>query len=135
MKHHWILMFPALFGLIGGCAKQQPGATDELLAKLRQRMGEPVSSEQRLSEHNALVKKVVDEDAFGDMRRHEIANRIGKGSPCAAHPDCMNRGFESDDWVYIVGEQPDTGVTTLPMLIIGFDREGHHARSHYVIKE
>ncbi|MCB9707619.1 MAG: hypothetical protein H6714_02350 [Myxococcales bacterium] len=130
-----ILAFCALFALACSCATGRPDSSSELLATLRKNMARPVGSPQALRDQNHLVKKVVEEDVFGDMRRHEVAAAIGRGSPCREHPDCMNRGFEGDDWVYVVGQQSHEKVLPLPLLMIGFDREGHHVRSHYVIRE
>ncbi len=135
MKKSWVFGALGFLALISSCAKQQPGASDELLSTLRSHMEQPVTSEKGLAEQNALVKRVVEEDAFKDMRRHEVAAIIGKGSPCVEHPVCIRQGFDRDDWVYTVGQQPVDGAVMLPLLIVGFDREGHHSRSYYVIKD
>ncbi|QQR90518.1 MAG: hypothetical protein IPJ88_01875 [Myxococcales bacterium] len=135
MKSQRFWMFCLLFVMLPACQKNGPGASDELIAKLRANMDKAPESEAQVEDLNSLAKEIVEKDAFGDMRRFEVQGKIGKGEPCSRHPDCMQRGFDADDWVYTIGQQPESGVYFLPMLFIGFDREGHHSRSHYIVRD
>lgn len=114
------------------------GATTDhtaMLSRLRDAIHAEVTSPAVLERHNQLVEEVVRSGALEGLRMHEVAARIGRGSPCGVRAICSERGFRPTDWVYDVGRQPGhSDLPAGPTLIVGFDSAGIVERTFYVTR-
>lgn len=122
---------PHLLGIglfVGACASAPTTPPETLLANLHRAMEAPVSTREGSIENSHLVQDTVDADALQGMRRFEVEETIGRGDPCSRHPRCAEIGFEDDDWFYTVGGLGAGFGGPVPLLIVGFDREGRVTR-------
>lgn len=87
-------------------------------------MTREVGSPDDAAANSRSVQAAVDGDALMRLHRHEVEERLGRGEPCSRHPRCGENGFSSDDWFYPVGAQAEGYAGAVPLLIVGFDREG-----------
>lgn len=107
---------------LAGC-----GATmkrTQALPELRSAIRTPVDSRTQNEENSRLVERIADGRVLDGMRRHEVAEALGKGDPCSRHPRCREEGFDPDDWFYTVGRMGRSDTGRQPILIVGFDRTG-----------
>lgn len=105
-------------------APSNPAAT---LEELKAAMTSHTSTPGDRDANNHLAVRVVEEGALENMRRDEVIEAIGRGTACSVRPACAERGFEDDDWIYDVGDDPSA-----PSLILGFDSSGRVSRSTYI---
>ena len=97
------------------------------LEEVRAAMAQSSSSPGDRALNNDLAIRAVEEGAFENLRRDEVINAIGRGTPCSVRPVCGERGFEDDDWIYDIGNDP-----AAPSIILGFDTSGRVSRSTYI---
>ena len=88
----------------------------------------PVDDADESARFSQRVQEVVESDALQNMSRPEVQELLGRGDPCSRHPRCMDNGFENDDWFYDVGALGEGYPGPVPLLIVGFDREGKVVR-------
>lgn len=125
-----LLVFPFLFVGCGASGGGSLGRTDAM-ARLNAAIGAPIESSEQGQENSRLVQRIVEEGWLEALFRHEVADLIGQGSPCAAHPTCAEQGFSGDDWYFAVGTTGTQGPVLVPALILGFDGTGRVARIYY----
>ncbi|MDB4987938.1 MAG: hypothetical protein JWN04_3116, partial [Myxococcaceae bacterium] len=63
------------------------------------------------------------------LTREEVEEKLGKGDLCSRHPICSERGFDSQDWYYEIGQEGSEYVRHRPSLIVGFSRFGKVERT------
>jgi len=120
-------------GFAAACGPSIPPA--QTLQSLSAVMNEPVDDAAESARLSQRVQRAVESDALMDMSRLEVEEAIGRGDPCSRHPRCMENGFDGDDWFYDVGALGEGYPGPVPILIVGFDREGKvvrvwHLRTH-----
>jgi hypothetical protein len=115
-----------LFGFVLACGPSIP--REQLLDDLARAVAAPVSDADQSAQHSRTVQAAVDGDALLGLRRFEVEEKLGRGDDCSRHPRCGELGFSSDDWLYHVGAMGDGYGGPVPMLIVGFDREGVASR-------
>jgi len=108
--------------LLLGCGPAIPPA--QTLASLAEVMNEPVSDAEESARNSRRVQAVVESDSLMNRSRLEVEELIGRGDPCSRHPRCMDNDFDGDDWFYSVGAIGEGYPGPVPILIVGFDREG-----------
>jgi hypothetical protein len=121
--------FPLLLaagGFLSACGPSIPPA--QTLQRLSAVMNEPVDDADESAQVSQQVQQTVESDALMDMTRLEVEEAIGRGDPCSRHPRCMDNGFDGDDWFYDVGALGEGYPGPVPILIVGFDREGKVVR-------
>lgn len=111
-----------LLPLALACGPSIPPA--QTLASLAAVMEEPVDDADESARFSQKVQQVVESDALMNMSRPEVEAAIGRGDPCSRHPRCMDNEFDGDDWFYDVGALGQGYPGPVPILIVGFDREG-----------
>ena len=111
---------------LAACGPSIPPA--QTLGNLRAVMEEPVDDADESAVASQRVQEVVESDALQNMSRVEVQEAIGRGDPCSRHPRCMENGFDGDDWFYDVGALGEGYPGPVPILIVGFDREGKVVR-------
>ncbi len=104
------------------CGPSIPPA--QTLTSLAEVMNEPVDDADESARFSQRVQTVVENDSLQNMSRQEVEDAIGRGDPCSRHPRCMENGFDGDDWFYDVGALGQGYPGPVPILIVGFDREG-----------
>ncbi|MAQ14839.1 MAG: hypothetical protein CMN30_08590 [Sandaracinus sp.] len=114
-----------VFGLVA-CGPSIP--PEQTLRNLQEVMNEPVDDADESARFSQRVQEVVESDALQNMSRPEVQELLGRGDPCSRHPRCMDNGFENDDWFYDVGALGEGYPGPVPLLIVGFDREGKVVR-------
>lgn len=117
---------------LGLCATACGGAAvnhEQVLADLHQAIQAPVGDEETNLSHSRLVDVALDGAVLDDKHRVEVQELIGRGDPCSRHPRCGALGFNVDDWFYTVGVAADGYPEHLPILIVGFDRQGRVDRT------
>lgn len=112
--------------LATACGPSIPPA--QTLQSLSAVMNEPVDDADESAEVSQTVQQAVESDALMDMTRLEVEEVIGRGDPCSRHPRCMEDDFDGDDWFYDVGALGEGYPGPVPILIVGFDREGKVVR-------
>lgn len=115
-------------GLASACGGAPSVPPETLVANLGRAMDAPVASAEESAANSRLVEDTVDADALAGMRRFEVEEKLGRGDPCSRHPRCGQLGFESDDLFYAVGGLGEGFGGPVPLLIVGFDREGRVVR-------
>ena len=121
MRGFWILV------LLSSCGPSVPKG--QLIAQLQEALRTPVDSSEQSASHSRVVEDAVEAAALEGLRRHEVEEKIGRGDDCSRHPRCGELGFESDDWFYNVGPMGEGYGGPVPVLILGFDREGKVVRA------
>ncbi|MBX3248395.1 MAG: hypothetical protein KF901_14545 [Myxococcales bacterium] len=119
MHHH----LATLLLLVLACGPTIP--REQLLDDLAAAVSRPVSTSDQSAEHSRVVEAAVEGDALQRMRRHDVQAKLGRGSDCSRHPRCVELGFAASDWVYHVGAMGEGYGGPVPLLIVGFDREGN----------
>jgi len=115
--------------LMAGACASGPGA-QETLPKLRAAIASEVTSAEQNADHSALVEQVSQARHLHGLTRSELEDRIGPGEPCARHPVCSERGFESDDRYYEIGRPSESYVVRYrPALLVGINRFGKVERT------
>lgn len=122
MKRVLIFCFLAIATACGAPANAA-GTLEELKAALQAHTATPGDRDA----NNQLAVRVVEEGALENLRRDEVIDAIGRGTACSVRPACAERGFEDDDWIYDIGDDPSA-----PSLILGFDSSGRVSRSTYI---
>lgn len=117
----------ALVLLLAGCGAGVP--PEQLLANLRQAIDGEVGDTIASAAHSRAVEQALDENALNGLRRDEVQERLGRGEPCSRHPRCAEHDFHDNDWFYQVGHPGPGFGSTLPLLIVGFDRAGRVERT------
>jgi hypothetical protein len=112
--------------LASACGPSIPPA--ETLQSLAAVMNEPVDDADESARFSQKVQSVVENDSLQNMSRQEVEDAIGRGDPCSRHPRCIDNGFDGDDWFYDVGALGEGYPGPVPILIVGFDREGKVVR-------
>jgi hypothetical protein len=120
MRHLPALLALSLAGL--ACGPTIP--PEQAIQSLRSMMAEPVDDAEESARVSRKVQDVVESDALMDMSRVEVQEAIGRGDDCSRHPRCGENGFAADDWFYDVGGLGEGYPGPVPILIVGFDREG-----------
>ncbi len=113
---------------LSACASGPQIAPEQRLADLAAATHTPVGSPDDAAANSLVVQGVVDHDTLMRMARHEVEEAIGRGETCSRHPRCGTNGFNDDDWFYSVGTQREGYAGAVPILIVGFDREGRVTR-------
>lgn len=117
----------ALLGL-GACASHS-ASSQETLPRLKTALEAPVSSAEQNKQNSDLVVQVSEDKHLEGLTRLEVEEKLGKGTPCANHPICRERGFFEDDWYYEVGKEGSAYLRHRPALILGFSRFGKVERT------
>lgn len=105
-------------------------SAQETLPRLKTAIGSEVSSPEQNEEHSALAERVSEGRLLHGLTRAEVDERVGSGDPCSRHPICAERGFESDDRYYEIGQPGATyNVRYRPALIVGYNRFGKVERT------
>ena len=112
-----------LVAAIAGCGGPTTPPT-EVRSSLRRAIETPVESAEQAAELSRLVEAALEDDVFRRMRRSEVEDAVGRGDDCARHPRCQQNGFADNDWFYEVGQPIGGFPGPVPIMIIGFDREG-----------
>lgn len=116
-----------LFVAVGVAACGPRADHTHTLEEVRAAMQAPSNSPGDRAANNDLAIRAVEEGAFENLRRDEVINAIGRGTTCSVRPVCAERGFEDDDWIYDIGNDPSA-----PSIILGFDTSGRVSRSTYL---
>ena len=116
------MRFTCLLVALVACGPSIP--REQLLTDLAQAVAEPVSDAEASARHSRIVQAAVDGDALRGLRRFEVEEKLGRGDVCSRHPRCGELGYEADDWLYHVGAMGDGYGGPVPLLIVGFNREG-----------
>ncbi len=111
-----------LLPIVLACGPSIPPA--QTLASLAEVMNEPVDDADESARNSQRVQAVVENDSLMNLSRPEVEELIGRGDPCSRHPRCMENEFDGDDWFYDVGALGEGYPGPVPILIVGFDREG-----------
>jgi hypothetical protein len=117
----------ALLGF-GACASNA-ASSQETLPRLKSALDAPVSSAEQNKQNSDLVVQVSEDKHLEGLTRLEVEEKLGKGTNCANHPICRERGFFEDDWYYEVGKEGSTYLRHRPALILGFSRFGKVERT------
>ncbi|MBK8170315.1 MAG: hypothetical protein IPK60_08195 [Sandaracinaceae bacterium] len=114
----------AILACVGCGAQANSRAT---LEELKAAMGARSTTPGDREANTQLAVRVVEEGALENLRRDEVIDAIGRGNPCSVRPACAERGYEDDDWIYDIGDDP-----TAPSIVVGFDTSGRVSRSTYI---
>lgn len=122
----------ALALVLGACGSTDHGPT---LARLREAVHAPITTDAQREEHNRLVEQVGDSGALDGLRQSEVEAKIGRGERCETRPLCREHGFGPSDWVYDVGRNAsDPELPDGPTLVVGFDTAGICTGTYFVTR-
>ena len=99
----------------------------QLRSRLRDTMGEPVTSRDQRDQHSRTLLEVADSGVLEGLNQEQLRAEIGRGQACRAEI-CDQNGFRESDWYYEIGVAESEEIKQLPVLIIGFDPRGRAAR-------
>ena len=112
----------ATFVLLAGTACGGGLSTQRAREQLRALREAPVDSPQRAADLSRRLEHAVEAEALEGLRRTEVVDLLGRGTPCSRMPECTRRGFRPDDLYYALGEPTGGYAGRRPVLIVGFDR-------------
>jgi hypothetical protein len=111
------------------CGASSSVTREEWLRRLNAAIHAPVDSRETNRQNSRTVQGALDQRALEGLMRFQVMATLGPGTPCRTDPKCHELGFYADDLYYTVGDGSENEVGKLPILIVGFDKEGYVGRA------
>ncbi len=112
----------ALAAALGAAACGGGLTVRQARGELRALREAPVASRQHAADLSRRLERAVEAEALEGLRRAEVVDLLGRGTPCSRMPECTRRGFAPGDLYYALGEPTGGYAGRRPVLLVGFDR-------------